>query len=196
MPTVFEAKSGSAETSKPQSFHRLLHSFCFRPSLRFETQADDEIVVLVLRAHPVTQLAWIFTSLIIFLLPFFFNIFLINNLSVQQIVFINLFWYGFFFSYVFINVLNYLFNVGIITNQRVVDVDFSNVLYKEFTASSISKIEDVTVKSGGFTASFFNYGDLFIQTAGTEANIEFINIPSPTEAAQIINLLMRTNRGH
>lgn len=190
MPTVFKAKT------LPSSSHRLLHSFCLHPSLRFETQAGDETVILVLRAHPITQIPWIITALIILILPFFFNIFLINNLPFQQTLFINFFWYSFLFSYIFLNLLNYLFNVGIITNQRIIDVDFHQILYKEFTASSISKIEDVTVKSGGFTASFFNYGNLFVQTAGTEANIEFINIPSPTEAAQIINHLMRTNRGH
>ncbi len=187
MPTVFNAKTSPS--------HRLLHSFCLHPSLRFETQAGDETVILVLRAHPITQVSWIITTLIILILPFFFNIVLINNLSAQQFLFINFFWYSFLLSYIFLNILNYLFNVGIISNRRIIDVDFHQILYKEFTTSSISKIEDVTVKSGGFIPSLFNYGDLFIQTAGTEANIEFINIPKPTEAAQIINSLMKTRRG-
>jgi len=189
MPTVFKAKT------LPSS-HRLLHSFCLYPSLRFATQADDEKVILVLRAHPVTQVPWIITSLIVLILPFFFNIFLTNYLSSSQVIFINLFWYTLLFSYIFLNILNYLFNVGIITNQRVVDVDFSHILYKKVTDTVISKIEDITVKSAGFLASFFNYGNIFIQTAGTEANIEFMDVPNPTEAAQIINRLMRTSYGH
>lgn len=188
MPTVFKAKTSP-------SSHRLLHSFCLHPSLRFETQAGDETVILVLRAHPITQVLWVITALIILILPFFFNIFLINNLVAKQVLFINFFWYSFLLSYVFLNILNYLFNVGIITDQRIVDVDFHQILYKEVTASLISKIEDVTVKSGGFIPSLFNYGNLFIQTAGTEANIEFINIPMPTEAAQTINNLMKISRG-
>jgi hypothetical protein len=188
MPTVF--------ATKPKSSHHLLHSFCLYPSLRFETQAEDETVVLVLRAHPITQLGWIFTSLIILFLPLFFNIFLINYLSGLQIFFINLFWYVFLFSYIFLNILNYLFNVGIVTNRRIIDVDFHQILYKEVTASSISKIEDVTVKSAGFIPSFFNYGNLFVQTAGEEQNIEFLNIPNPTEAASVINKLMKSVRGH
>jgi len=188
MPTVFKAK--------PESSHHLFHSFCLRPALRFETQGDDETVILVLRAHPVTQIPWIITALIILILPFFFNFFLANYLSTQQIIFINFFWYVLLFSYVFLNILNFLFNVGIITDHRIVDVDFHQILYKEVTVSTISKVEDVTVKTAGFIASLFNYGNLFIQTAGTEINIEFINIPKPAQAASIINHLMKTTRGH
>lgn len=186
MPTIFAAK--------PKSSHKLLHSFCFYPSLRFETQADDEKVVLVLRAHPITQIGWVITSLIIFFLPFFFNVFLTTYLSNRQIIFINLFWYLFLFSFVFLNIVSYLFNVGIVTNKRIIDVDFQQILYKEVTASSIANIEDVTVKSAGFIASFFNYGDLFIQTAGEEQNIEFLKIPNPTQAASVVNQLMKSGR--
>lgn len=81
-----------------------------------------------------------------------------------------------------------------VTNERIVDVDFHGTLYKEVSASSIGKIEDVTIKTGGFAASLFHYGNLFIQTAGTEGNIEFINIPNPTQAASIINNLMRSQK--
>ena len=79
------------------------------------------------------------------------------------------------------------FNLGIITTERVIDVDFSTILYKERTTAYYDKIEDVTVKTGGFLASIVNYGNIFVQTAGTEANIEFMNIPEPGKVAEIIN---------
>lgn len=191
MPTVFEKE-------KSKEKHLLLHSFCLHPLIRFETQTNDEEVILVLRSHPITQINWILTSIIIFFLPLFFNIFLTEFLSGKQVFFINLFWYAFLFSFVFLNILNYLFNVGIVTNKRIIDVDFHQILYKEVTASSINKIEDVTVKSAGFFAGFFNYGNLFIQTAAEEQNIEFLNIPQPMEAASVINKLMKSfsKNGH
>lgn len=191
MPKVFEKE-------KSKGKHLLLHSFCLRPSLRFETQTDDEEVVLVLRSHPITQINWIFTSIIIFLLPLFFNVFLTEFLLGKQIFFINFFWYTFLFSFIFLNILNYLFNVGIVTNKRIIDVDFHQILYKEVTASSINKIEDVTAKTAGFFAGFFNYGNLFVQTAAKEQNIEFLNIPHPMEAVSIINKLMKSfpRNGH
>ena len=58
------------------------------------------------------------------------------------------------------------------------------------TIAIAGKIEDVTSKTGGFLSSIFDYGNVFVQTAGTEANIEFVNIPKPSQVAQIINSLI------
>ena len=100
---------------------------------------------------------------------------------------------GSYFWFVF---LNWYFNVGIISNKRIVDVDFNVVLYKEVTYTLLSHIEDVTSKSGGFFESVFDYGNLFIQTAGTEVNTEFINIPHPSAAAKIIDMVIQQSHYH
>lgn len=200
MPTIFNTPPSGVTATKvrsspslPVAKHRILHAFCTYPATRFETQSTTEHVILLLRAHPITQVFWIVTALIMITLSLFFPLLLQSFLSLRQVIFVFVFWYSLIFAYVFLNILTWLFNVGIITNERVVDVDFHGVLYKETTASAIGKIEDVTVKSGGFVASLFNFGNLFIQTAGTEANIEFINIPHPTEAAAAINNLMKSH---
>ena len=99
------------------------------------------------------------------------------------------------FSYIWFNILNWYFNVGIITSKRVIDIDFYAVLYKEITNAQLGRIEDTTVKSGGYLESFFDYGSIFVQTAGTEANVEFINVPHPSDAVQIINKLLSKKHG-
>ncbi len=192
MPTVFGKTSplSGAHTTR----HRFLHAFCTYPAMRFETQSSTEHVILLLRAHPITQVFWILAVFIMLILTFFVSLFLERVLNTQQLIFAVLFWFGVIASYAFLNILNWLFNVGIVTNERIVDVDFHGTLYKELSASSIDKIEDVTVKTGGFSASLFNYGNLFVQTAGTEKNIEFINIPNPVQADSIINNLMRQKK--
>ena len=58
----------------------------------------------------------------------------------------------------------------------------------------VSKIEDVTYKRSGFFGTMFNYGDVYIQTAGAEPNIEFLSIPKPGEVAQLITKLMHGRR--
>ncbi|MEK9169247.1 MAG: hypothetical protein AAB788_00730, partial [Patescibacteria group bacterium] len=108
---------------------------------------------------------------------------------------INLFFIIFILSYIWFNILNWYFNVGIITNKRVIDIDFYAVLYKEITNAQLGRIEDTTVKSGGYIESFFDYGSIFVQTAGTEANVEFINVPHPSDAVQIINKLLSKKHG-
>ncbi|HLL60390.1 MAG TPA: hypothetical protein VK338_01615 [Candidatus Nitrosocosmicus sp.] len=174
--------------NKPQT--RDFHSFNMYPAVRFETQAVDEIIILMVRAHPITLLPWILVAIFLFILPLIFNLFLASFLSINQLIFVNLFWYTGLFSYVFLNTVSWLFNVGIVTNRRIVDVDFHNIIYKEVTSSTLPKVEDITVKTGGFIRSIFDFGTLFIQTAGTHVNIEFKDIPHPSEASHIINNLM------
>jgi len=69
----------------------------------------------------------------------------------------------------------------------VIDIDFSTVIYREVTEAGLKQIEDITSKSGGYFASLFDYGDVFIQTAGTDVNIEFLKIPKPAEVVSIVN---------
>lgn len=173
-----------------QEKHQVFHSFCIYPNIQFESQMPDEQVVLVLRKHPFTQISWIFTAVVLFFLPFIGNLFISSYLTPSQLIFANFFWYSGVFSYVFLNLISWIFNVGIITTRRIVDVDFSNVLYKEITVTVLSKIEDSTEKSAGFIGSLFNFGDVFIQTAGSTENIEFLDVPKPNEVVGIINNLM------
>lgn len=175
----------SMDLSKPS--HHAWHSFCVRPQIKFETQTEGEEVILVLRAHPVTLIPWIINTIFLFVILIFIDNFLPNFLSTAQIFFVNLIAITAILFYIWFNILSYLFNVGIVTNQRVVDVDLSGIIYKEVTEAKLSKIEDITDKTSGYFASVFNFGDVFIQTAGTEENIEFLKVPRPADVVRIIN---------
>ncbi|MBI2641630.1 hypothetical protein HYW87_03490 [Candidatus Roizmanbacteria bacterium] len=175
---------------KVKTSHQILHAFCVKPGYRFESQHTREEVILVLRAHPVTQLPWIINSIVFLIVLIILNFFLPSVLNPAQIFFANVFGFAVIFAYIWFNFLGWFFNVGIITNERIIDVDFHSVLYKEVTEAQLGKVEDVTAKSGGFFASVFNYGNVFVQTAGTEVNIEFYNVPKPSEVTKIINQLV------
>jgi hypothetical protein len=178
------------QTPTQQEQHYLLHSFCLYPKVRFESQSPTEQVILVLRAHPITQLAWIFNAFAFFVILVVANIFIPQFFNVGQILFFNMFIIVMIFSYMWLNFLNWFFNVGIITNERILDVDFYNILYKEVNATRVFKVEEVTTKSGGYFGSLFNYGNVFVETAGAEVNIEFKNVPRPTQVTTIINDLV------
>jgi len=172
---------------KLKESHRLLHSFCIRPKLRFDGQGDKEKVLLVLRAHPLTQIYWLINGLIFFSILVLLNIVITKLLDAYQILFFDLFGLVIILYYLWFNFLSWFFNVGIVTSERIIDMDYSSVLFKEVTIAMLNKVEDLTSKSAGFFSSIFDYGNVFIQTAGTEANIEFMNIPRPSETVKIIN---------
>lgn len=170
--------------------HQIWHSFCLKPNIRFEAQTENEEVVLTVRAHPITQIPIIINGLILFIMIFCLNLILPQLLNSQQIILFNIFVFVIVFSYMWFNFLTWYFNIGIVTNHRVIDVDFHSILYKEVTYTNLNKIEDVTAKGGGFIASIFNIGNVFIQTAGTEVNVEFMDVPRPSFVAKIVNGLL------
>lgn len=171
------------------------YSYCVNPDIKFDTREEGENVSLLLRSHPFTQISWILISIFLIILLFGLNFFIGNFFDFKQSFITNLFFIVFIFSFIWINVLNWYFNAGIVTNKKIIDIDFYSVIYKEITVAQLGKIEDITVKSGGFFGSYFDYGSVFIQTAGSAVNVEFINIPHPSDVAQIINKLLGRKHG-
>lgn len=169
--------------------HGLLHSFCFYPRLRFDTQHPEEQVVLVVRKHPITQLSWIFIASLLFIGSFPAITLFTAIFDPRQAIFLAIAWYVLLASYIFVNGLIWLFNVGIITNERVIDVNYYNVLDKEVTETSNEDIADVTFNVIGFIPSFFDYGEVFVQSPGSEQKIDFLKIPHPSEVTSIISQL-------
>ncbi len=173
----------------------VLFSYCLNPKIKFDTHEEGEVIYLLLRSHPFTQIGWILSSIFFFILLIISNLFIQNFLSQGRLLVINLFFIIFIFSYIWFNILNWYFNVGIVTNKRVIDIDFYAILYKEITVAQLGKIEDITVKSGGYFQSLFDYGSVFIQTAGSDVNVEFIDIPYPSAVTQVINKSLSKKHG-
>lgn len=175
---------------------KVLFSYNLYPDVKFETYEPGEKIILLLRAHPFTQIPWIITSILIYILILILNMFIANFFSGGQILIFNIFGVMFLLSYIWFSFISWYFNVGIITNKRIIDIDFYVVLYKEITVARLDKVEDITLKSGGYFESFLDFGTVFIQTAGTEANIEFANIPKPSLVVQLINNILNKRHGH
>jgi len=173
-----------------KSSNHAFFSYCRNPNIKFETYEKGEEVILLLRAHPITLLGNVLNAIFLIIFLIIVNFVIYQFFNANQIFLINIFSIVFIISYLWYVFLNWYFNVGIITDKKVVDVDFSSILYKEITVAQLKKIEDITVKSGGYFESLFDYGIVFIQTAGTEANIEFINIAKPSDVASEINKLL------
>jgi membrane protein YdbS with pleckstrin-like domain len=157
----------------------------------FETQEKKEKIVLLLRRHWATNLSWIMAAFLMSLAPLFFNFshwldFLPKRFQAMSLVM----WYLFVIIFVFENFLTWLFNVYIITDERVVDVDFYSLVYREMTQAKIDKIQDITFKSGGLLMTIFDYGDVYVQTAGEQPQIEFEAVPHPDRVVKVLNKLI------
>lgn len=168
-------------------------SFVKNPeNCRYEGQDADEKIILLLRAHPITTLPWIFFALIIFLTPFWIpNVIQLFNLDFSFVsptfalvfLIIN---YLLVLVIIFEGFLGWYFNVNIITDKRIVDVDFNSILHRNIDLAPLSSVEEANSNMGGILKAIFHYGDVHVQTAGSKQTIEFISVPDPHQVADII----------
>lgn len=191
------------EAQKTPLFSQAFSSFLMRPKgLSFQTQSANEIIILFLRRHAITNVPWIIIAGLLLILPLIFLPLLAENsspffqFSPMLLITILFIWYLFVASYVLVQFLLWYFTVSVVTNHRIIDIDFQNILYKEFSATTIEKVEDVTDRRGGFFGVLFNYGDVFIQTAAASEVFEFLSVPHPDEVVRIINELMGKHKHH
>ena len=186
--------SGVRSSIVPTSSY--MGSFQTKPShVFFASQEPQEIVILLLRKHPITQVGWLILAVLIALLPVFFGPYLLNFLTDIGIPFgyyvVSIsFWYLATFAFIYSNFILWYYDINIVTNQRVLDIDFASLLIQEVNATRIEQIEQVTFRSIGVLASLFDYGDVFVETAGAEVNIEFLSVPKPRQVVKLLVDLM------
>jgi hypothetical protein len=166
-------------------------SFLVKPkTLTFSERNKEEEIYLALRPHWVNNLPWMAIAILMMLVPFFFSFFSFLNFFPKQYQFgLILFWYLITFIYIFQNFLSWYFNLFLVTNQRVVDIDFKNLLNKHFAEAKLSVIQDVSSCIQGLLGTFFNFGDILIQTASGTNQINFEKVSNPGKVMKLLKEL-------
>lgn len=175
----------------PFSFHKL-----------FPSQQADETVYMVVREHWVHLLlkifAWLFFAAVLVLFNRFAKTYL-PNLFMERTGQITLLFTQvytlFLVASLFIIFVVYYLNVQIITNLRIVDIDQVGLFNHRVSELHIDKIEDVTSEVTGILGTIFNYGDVYVQTAGTVERFEFCHVPDPAAIEKLILDLYEKNSG-
>lgn len=183
---------------KPHIHH--FASFCDHPKgISFQDQKKGEEVLLLLRKHFITNFPWIFTTVVLLILPpLLWSLIKFLLLSSFPALVLNpvltfiliSFYYLSVLTYAFISFITWFYNVSLVTNQRVIDIDFSDLVYHNLSATKISLVQDVNYTQVGFIPSFFNYGDVFVQTAAENPNFDFLSVPKPATVVSIIENLI------
>lgn len=159
--------------------------------ITFETQDPEETIILLLRQHGIVNLGWILLVLVFIIVPLVLKSFpLLFFLPIRFKIIALILWYLFVLAFVYERYLSWFYNVYLVTDERLIDVDFLSLTYHKVTEAKIDKIQDITFKVGGFSKNFLNYGDVYIQTAGTSPELEFNNVPKPEVVVKVLNQLI------
>jgi membrane protein implicated in regulation of membrane protease activity len=179
------------------SHSHLFAAYCEKPSgVNFPDRLDEEILILFLRKHFVTNMPWVISAIALLMLPFLVwtivsvGLISIDVLPSNYIIMITILYYLFVTGFIFTHYLTWFYNIGLVTNLRIIDIDFSSLVFENVDATKLSQVEDVGYKQVGIVRSIFDYGDVHMHTAGPASNFEFLAVPHPEKIINIINGLI------
>jgi len=166
--------------------------------INFPGQESDEQIFIYIRRYPVAFLpAAVLTLLVTGLGLAVIALLGIGTLfSQSELILIGSAFLLFMMLFGLIEFIDFYFDLHIVTDRRLVDIDQHRLFNRTVSELLLDDIQDVKAKSKGILATFFDFGDVMIQTAGTQANFEFTDVHHPNEvAAIIIDLSDQTQRG-
>jgi hypothetical protein len=86
-----------------------------------------------------------------------------------------------------ISITNYYLDVLLITNRRVIDVEQLGLFSRDVAELHLENIVDLHVEVKGFIASFFNYGNLYLQTSSERPQFSMNNVYDPHRIQEMIS---------
>jgi len=168
----------------------------------FKERRNGEEIILVLRRHWLILLAKMLPLGLLFgavvLFPFLAKTIWLNSvgiglgdfnqsvLNLLQIIFLMFLWIGLFFTWI-----DYYLDVWVVTNFRIINIEQKGLFRREVSELEHEKIQDVTTEIHGIIPTVFDFGNLFIQTAGEKSRFIFKQIPRPVAARKIIMQLQK-----
>lgn len=205
MPEIFtkekkENNKGVKDWDKDGKHRSQFGSFVITPhKTRFESQDDNERIIILGRRHFITNIKWIALACFALFVPMFWGEFpMVKALDINTSFILSIVWYSALLFYVIQNFVLWFYNVYIVTDERLVDVDFFGLLYKNINVTQIGKVEDVNYSQRGIFSGFFNYGNVVIQTASEQKSDDgdegsaftFDSVANPDMVVKIISELM------
>lgn len=168
----------------------------------FINQKSYEKVHYVLRRHPITFVPTVFLYIILMCMPvavFFMVRTMFPELMDGPVLFpimvllgsayhlgVTVFFHGQF--------IEFYLDEWVVTNDRVVDVEQRGLFARTISELDLFRIQDVTAEVNGIFATFFNYGDVHVQTASQNGDIIFRAIPEPNRIREDMLRLSHEDR--
>ncbi len=156
----------------------------------FEGKKDYEQVLVLLYRHWFVLLARMIVYAILFLLPFLVWFVGQSYLEIWGLdltywflvsVYMAVWWLGLFYT-----LTMYFLDTWVVTDHRILDNEQHGYFNRSVSELHLSRIQDVSVSVSGPISTFLDFGDLEIQTAGTEPKFFFKEIPHPNQVRDLI----------
>ncbi len=177
-----------------------LHPFfsLFSESLNsFVGQKEGEEVITLLRRHPLTiyiRLGLLsFAALVPIFVGLIFYSLILNSGWFPAFLFVASLWYMALWLSAFHAITLYSLSTVLITNKRIIDSDQHGFFNREVSELSANRIQDVNAHTRGFIETFFKFGNVTVQTASSEREFIFHQVPHPEHVKDVIMQMSATH---
>jgi len=157
----------------------------------------QEEIIRVVRKHWFVLLSQGFFYLLMLLVPIILLVVLLELPVMASFSFsgptMALGFFGFFlwlyllWNALFLTLTDYLLDVLIITDRRVFEIEQHGLFKRESSTFRIDRIQDVTVEVKGIIATFLDFGDIHIHTAGEGHDFTGTMMAGPYSVKKQIN---------
>lgn len=82
--------------------------------------------------------------------------------------------------------VDYYLDTWIVTNRRIVDIEQRGLFKRVVSQLHLARVQDATSDITGIIHTLFDFGNVYIQSAGTRGRFQFTQVPRPNEIKQRI----------
>jgi len=152
----------------------------------------DENIVLVCRRHWLVflfaVLPIIFAMLIILAVPIAVNSFVPDFFAhYENLVYLGVaLGFEIFWLVLFLVITDYYLDIWVVTDHRLVFIELHGIFHRTVSSVNLRNIQDVSVRVHGIVPTVVKYGEVQVQSAGTEGSFIFKQIPEPYGVKDLI----------
>lgn len=156
----------------------------------FEAQREGEKTILLIRRHWFVPFSILLIFLFFAILPFLIYFFISRLEAFSN--FYSFFWFFvivfflFWWISLFKRVMSYILTCIVLTDKRLIRIRTKTFFKYEREEIPIENIQDVSIKISGIFGSFFDFGDLEVQSAGAVVKFNLTRIPHPQKIKEKI----------
>lgn len=89
--------------------------------------------------------------------------------------------------------IDYYFDYWVVTDRRIVSIEQKGLFSRTVSQVHLSRVQDATAQSQGILATFLQYGNVYVQSAGEEERFVFAQVPNPNK---VVITIMQEHEKH
>lgn len=121
-----------------------------------------------------------------FLLYALSSIFIIDSGTVSLFLALYPLWLLMLWISFFLFWTDFYLDVLIITNQRIMDIEQHGLFHREISEFRLENLQDITTDISGMVATFFDFGDVHVQTASENRKFIINDAAHPEQVKRLI----------